>query len=286
MQAGGHDCAPVEEPPDDLVCPICLLPSKEPHLISCCGRKMCHSCISQVQNDNQPCPVCRAVKFDTMIDRQVERHVLELKVYCKNKDKGCTWTGEIRQLQQHCQLCIYHTVSCIYSCGFHCSQLDMFSHERDTCEARPAAILQKEVQHLEERIAFLEKKCDAKDLHNEQQRRRINELRQTNRKQEMKLSDSEEHIRTILKENDDANERFIKCTETKEELESNITYLNDKLSVRKKTFRKVRTNILTLLEENCFGSDGDDDIEVVNTPGKEERLCQCTYCGTIQPTGR
>ena len=102
---GGYDCDLVEEPPDDLVCPICLLPPKKPHLISCCGRKLCQTCVSKINEAGQPCPCCRGKEYVIVIDRQVERRVLDLKVYCKYKSRGCTWSGELRDLEKHYKTC-------------------------------------------------------------------------------------------------------------------------------------------------------------------------------------
>ena len=102
---GGYECDLIEEPPDDLICPICLLPLRKPHLISCCGRKLCHSCVDRVQQAEQPCPCCRGEQYVIVIDKMVERQVLDLKVYCKNKSKGCPWSGELRDLEKHTESC-------------------------------------------------------------------------------------------------------------------------------------------------------------------------------------
>ena len=102
---GGYECDLIEEPPDDLVCPICHLPLRKPHLISCCGRKLCHPCVGKVQRARQPCPCCREKQYIIVIDKMVERQVLDLKVYCKNKSKGCPWSGELRDLEKHTESC-------------------------------------------------------------------------------------------------------------------------------------------------------------------------------------
>uniref|UniRef100_A0A1X7TZF9 RING-type domain-containing protein n=1 Tax=Amphimedon queenslandica TaxID=400682 RepID=A0A1X7TZF9_AMPQE len=102
---GGYDCDLIEEPPDDLICPICLLPPRKPHLISCCGRKLCHSCVDRVKQAGQPCPCCREEEYIIVKDKMVERQVLDLKVYCKNKSKGCHWSGELRDLEKHTESC-------------------------------------------------------------------------------------------------------------------------------------------------------------------------------------
>ena len=154
----------VEEPPDSLVCPVCLLPCREPHLISCCGKKVCHSCISRVQQNDQPCPLCRTPQFITLLDREVERQILNLKVYCNNKEDGCTWTGELRQLEGHLNSCNGCNVLCKYKCRFRCPWQQMLIHERDECELRPEIILTKTLDELTKRVADLESTCKNQSL--------------------------------------------------------------------------------------------------------------------------
>lgn len=258
---GGHDCKPVEDPPDELMCPICLLPSKNPHLVSCCGRKMCNYCISQLKDTNRPCPVCRAVEYDTMIDRQIERRVLALKVYCEYQDDGCMWVGELRGLEEHTHACIYRIVPCSYDCGLHCSQLDMFLHERDTCDLRPQVALQKEIQSLKKRISSLEAKSRPLESENERQRQTISKQRATIRQSEIKIKDSEIHMQTILKANDEVNEELIMCKERKEELESQVTFLKEKLSSYKNKLKTVQKELLTVLKDNEVTSSSSDEEE-------------------------
>ena len=161
----GYDCQLTEKPPDSLICPVCLLPCREPHLISCCGIKSCNCCISRVQLAGQPCPFCRTPEFQTMIDRDIERQILNLKVYCNNKEDGCTWIGELRQLERHLDTCFYHdTTSCKYKCGLRCPQQQMLIHERDECNLRPEIVLTKTIDELTKRIAELESTCKKQSL--------------------------------------------------------------------------------------------------------------------------
>ena len=48
LPLGGFDCVFVETPPKLWECPICLLTLRSPHLLSCCGVKICQSCIQGV----------------------------------------------------------------------------------------------------------------------------------------------------------------------------------------------------------------------------------------------
>ena len=145
----GYDCDFIEDPPDALVCPVCLLPCREPHILSCCGKKACHFCIKKIQQVKQPCPLCRTLEFATMLDREVERQVLSLKVYCDNKQDGCGWTGELRQQESHTSTCFFADIPCKYQCGCFCPRLQMLLHESDECELRPEIVLTKKIKSLE-----------------------------------------------------------------------------------------------------------------------------------------
>ena len=41
LQGGYCDVNFVYSPPDSLQCPVCLSTLKQPHLLSCCGSRMC-----------------------------------------------------------------------------------------------------------------------------------------------------------------------------------------------------------------------------------------------------
>ena len=168
---GGYDCDLVEEPPDDLVCPICLLPPKKPHLISCCGRKLCQTCVSKINEAGQPCPCCRGNEYVIVIDRQVERRVLDLKVYCKYKSKGCTWSGELRDLQKHVESCDMSNIKLIA--------------ERQA----------QRIKELEKRIAIIEK--ENKSLQKENTKHK-HELEQFQLMFDQKIAEKNEIISKIL----------------------------------------------------------------------------------------
>lgn len=258
----------VEDPPDDLVCPVCLLPCKDPHLISCCGRKLCLACITGIQDSGLAevaCPCCRSIEYETMRDKLVERRVLDLKVYCKYKEKGCTWTGELRDMELHTEDCLHRVVSCIYNCGLYCPQLGMYIHERDTCDNRPEILLQNEIKTLKERVSALEKKCKEKDAENESQRQLINQYKRT-------ISDNEVHTQIILRANDEVNQKFISCTESKEELQSLTEHLEAKLHSCKKKHKVLRNEMMSLLRTSDVNdSDNEEDDGLLEVNEKKER---------------
>ena len=137
VESGGYDYEYVDgDLPEALCCGVCTLPFREPHLLLCCGKKICKSCIERVRLQGKPCPYCnQAIRI--VLDKELRSKVLDLAVYCSNRKDGCKWTGELRSIQDHisrsCQLekqrCRYCHEEFIRSC------LDM--HEKDECIDRP-----------------------------------------------------------------------------------------------------------------------------------------------------
>ena len=98
----GYDCdAAAPLPPRSVVCPICLKHLRNPHIVSCCGKEFCESCIQRVKRDHQPFPMCRELNFTTFLHKGLTREVNSRIIYCKYKEKGCDWTGERRHLKAH-----------------------------------------------------------------------------------------------------------------------------------------------------------------------------------------
>ena len=129
----------------DLKCPICLLVLKSPHLTDCCGGHFCEGCINRVKSKNGSCPKCRE-SFKTMIDKNVDREIRLLPLYCVNASKGCGWTGALKDLERHIEegnttlkkgVCQYQGIQCPLKCGETIMRKDVLNHKRDLCILRP-----------------------------------------------------------------------------------------------------------------------------------------------------
>ena len=142
---GGYDYTLVSSPPDaNLVCKICRLPSRNPHMTLCCGHVFCLSCISKVEGST--CCICRATKrgqYKLYKNKQVERDVWSLQIYCPNKEKGCQWQGELNSITE-CHLkpaggvdgCPYEDVKCTNGCGKMIQRHHFTKHVRNECPCR------------------------------------------------------------------------------------------------------------------------------------------------------
>ena len=123
MQSGGYDYEFVHTPSDTLICQICHCPSREPHLSACCGHIFCKSCLEaavRVTSVTKACPMCRSKEFVTIPNKQADRIIMSLLVYCSNKNKGCKWKGEVRDITSHLSNsdgCQFHEVNCSNDCG-------------------------------------------------------------------------------------------------------------------------------------------------------------------------
>ena len=154
LDRGGYDYQFVDTPSDMLLCKICHLPSKEPHLSVCCGHTFCKSCLDGLRQSKPnlslpwsfpeasevvSCPMCRSEDFDTVANKQNERAIKSLRVFCANKDKGCDWQGELNDIFGHLRNsdgCQFEEVKCSNDCGLLLQRQCIPSHIDNECPCR------------------------------------------------------------------------------------------------------------------------------------------------------
>lgn len=111
----------VENPPDRVVCKICHNPCQNAHLTGCCGAHFCYSCLQQLKKGtavNKACPICREERFKIFPNKQLDREIKELHVYCNNRRSGCVWSGEMNDVEKHVDVdCQFVDVICPNKCG-------------------------------------------------------------------------------------------------------------------------------------------------------------------------
>ena len=136
MAAGGYEYSFSGTLPDRIICKICYCPSRDPYLSVCCGHVFCKTCIDQVKrasSSSDACPMCRDEKFPTVPNKQIDREVKSLKVSCTNKEKGCSWKGEIQAIEAHKKACLLETVQCDYhnvGCRIKMYRKDLKQHNK------------------------------------------------------------------------------------------------------------------------------------------------------------
>ncbi|XP_020603325.1 TNF receptor-associated factor 6-like [Orbicella faveolata] len=104
---GGHDVVFVDELSPGQICPVCLLAMRSP-VQTVCGHRFCESCLLETFRDRerhgQVCPQDRNPIPDGGFFRDVawEREILSLRVKCKQNERGCDWTGQLRHYEVAC----------------------------------------------------------------------------------------------------------------------------------------------------------------------------------------
>ena len=139
---GGYDYDLVSEPPDSLICKICHFPSRDPFLSVCCGHVFCKSCLNNVKKAaaiTNACPVCRNEEFVTFPNKQAEREIKSLHIYCTNKEKGCKWQCELNDINDHLgnsDGCQFEEVKCSNECGKMIQRQYLTNHVETECPCR------------------------------------------------------------------------------------------------------------------------------------------------------
>ena len=139
---GGYEYQFVDTPSDILVCKICQYPSREPYLSECCGHTFCKSCLAatkRVITVTKACPICRDEEFITIRNRQADRAIRSLHVFCTNKEKGCEWQGEVNDIINHLgnsDGCQFEVVTCSNDCGKCLQRQYLTDHVEDECVRR------------------------------------------------------------------------------------------------------------------------------------------------------
>ena len=122
--SGGYNYDFFDNVPDRFNCPICAKPFRDPHLVVCCGKHYCASCLTEwfmKRSGWKNCPHCRTEgkKFTHVINKGLKSEVEELKIYCSNRDKGCEWVGQLGDFEAHRTSergCGYEKVPCPNKC--------------------------------------------------------------------------------------------------------------------------------------------------------------------------
>ncbi|XP_062512102.1 TNF receptor-associated factor 6-like [Corticium candelabrum] len=138
LPSGGFDAHFVEPLNDQWTCPICQFAAREPTLTKC-GHQFCQECLRPLIRDgNVTCPVCseELKESDTFLNNMTKRQILSLKILCDKREEGCSWQGELRQLDEHNQECDYVVKACSNDCGELVMRKDMDDHKQNTCSRR------------------------------------------------------------------------------------------------------------------------------------------------------
>ncbi len=97
------------KPTDEkFICPICQEVMKDPHLMACCGKKICCSClVRSFKLKEETCPFCWATECEYpilhLLEKGMKSEIDSFHVLCTNLNQGCKWQEEVRDLESHLQ---------------------------------------------------------------------------------------------------------------------------------------------------------------------------------------
>lgn len=138
--AAGYDYEFVNSDiPSEYICLICTLVARDAQQSGCCGRIFCKDCLELLEKIGHrfTCPNCRKeLTKNYFTDKNSIRMINNLKVYCPNKLKGCTWTGELQQVGNHTSECPHQLLPCPNGCGTTMSNSDLKVHLNQDCPRR------------------------------------------------------------------------------------------------------------------------------------------------------
>ena len=86
------------------------------HKTECCGSHVCLQCATTLKQMSKSCHHgCRTCPLRTTEDKNFSHQMLSWEVHCYRSRAGCTWTGELCQLEMHIEKnCAKILVKCFY----------------------------------------------------------------------------------------------------------------------------------------------------------------------------
>ena len=121
-----------------FVCPICIKVARKPHKCGCCGKVFCKCCLEhKMKSRSFFCPNCHENLHQNYFpDKKGMKKIRQLKIYCPNKDRECSWTGEIQQVDSHISECPREVVDCPNHCGVQIERCVLDDHLNNQCAER------------------------------------------------------------------------------------------------------------------------------------------------------
>ena len=139
-RVGSYKCEFIDEVSEYLICGLCKHAANGPSITTCCGELFCQACIASALEKKTPCPSCEEPTFSTFLNPRYERDIKNLCVHCTMKDRGCEWTGKLKQLDAHLDAetgdCEYVDIECPEKCGQQIQKCQLDTHVANECPER------------------------------------------------------------------------------------------------------------------------------------------------------
>ena len=137
----GYQCEFIDSVFDDLYCKKCTLVARRLIVTTCCGESFCKVCIADLKEQGKPCPECGEKDFTTFDQVKNQKRINCLQVYCSMKERGCGWSGTLKQLDTHLDPdqdnCQYVDTKCPLNCKQAIPKNEIEQHVAQHCAKRP-----------------------------------------------------------------------------------------------------------------------------------------------------
>ena len=136
----GYSCEFLDSVSDDFCCMRCSLVARKLSITSCCGETYCHACIADTQQQGKPCPACGENEFSITQLIKFQKKLNEFLVYCSLKERGCGWSGPLKELDSHLDPdqdnCQYVDMKCPLNCQQIIPKNQVEQHVAQECTKR------------------------------------------------------------------------------------------------------------------------------------------------------
>ena len=133
----GYHCEFLDQVFDDLYCKKCTLVARRLTITTCCAESFCQDCIAGTIDQ---CPACGENDFTTFQHAKNQKRINNLEVYCIMKERGCSWSGTLEQLDSHLDHdqdnCQYVDTKCPLNCQQTIPKNKMEQHVAEECVKR------------------------------------------------------------------------------------------------------------------------------------------------------
>ena len=136
----GYSCEFLDSVSDDFCCKRCSLVARKLSITSCCGETYCHACIADTQQQGKPCPACGENEFSITQLVKFQKKLNEFLVCCSLKERGCGWSGPLKELDSHLDPdqdnCLYVDTKCPLNCQQAIPKNKVEQHVAQECAKR------------------------------------------------------------------------------------------------------------------------------------------------------
>ena len=137
---GQYEYLFVGDIPNYFICSVCQGVLKDCLTTECCYNSFCAVCLERAKKRNASCPICRKEPVSTTSDKKTDRLVGQLKVLCRFSTRGCTWKGELSDVEGHVnKTCLEAIIKCPLGCNAEIERKVVDDHVLNSCVKRKSS---------------------------------------------------------------------------------------------------------------------------------------------------